>query len=62
VRFMPTARVTGIALIALGIACWPSTPMMGMLAYSHRNAGAASAPSVVPCQPQIRVLPSALMR
>jgi hypothetical protein len=28
------ARVTGIALIALGVACWPGTPLVGMLAYS----------------------------
>jgi hypothetical protein len=28
------ARVTGIALIALGIACWPGTPLVGMLTYS----------------------------
>jgi len=28
------ARVTGIALLALGIACWPSTPLVGMLTYS----------------------------
>ena len=28
------ARVTGIALIGLGIACWPGTPMTGMLNYS----------------------------
>jgi len=28
------ARVTGIALIALGVACWPGTPMVGMLTYS----------------------------
>jgi hypothetical protein len=26
--------VTGIALIALGIACWPGTPLVGMLTYS----------------------------
>ena len=31
---IPVARVTGIALIALGIACWPATPIVGMLAYS----------------------------
>ncbi|MCP3465849.1 MULTISPECIES: hypothetical protein [unclassified Bradyrhizobium] len=31
---VPIARVTGIALIALGIACWPATPLVGMLAYS----------------------------
>jgi hypothetical protein len=28
------ARVTGIALIALGVACWPGTPLAGMLTYS----------------------------
>jgi hypothetical protein len=28
------ARVTGIALIALGVACWPGTPLVGMLTYS----------------------------
>ena len=28
------ARVTGIALIGLGIACWPGTPLIGMLTYS----------------------------
>ena len=28
------ARVTGIALIALGIACWPGPPLVGMLTYS----------------------------
>ena len=27
-------RVTGIALIALGIACWPGPPVVGMLIYS----------------------------
>ena len=32
---IPLARVTGIALIALGIACWPGrTGFCGMLAYS----------------------------
>ena len=31
---VPIARVTGIALIALGIACWPATPLVGMLAYT----------------------------
>jgi hypothetical protein len=28
------ARVAGIALIALGIACWPGPPLLGMLTYS----------------------------
>lgn len=28
------ASVTGIALIALAIACWPGTPLTGMLTYS----------------------------
>ena len=31
---VPMARVTGIALIALGIACWPGPPLVGMLTYS----------------------------
>ncbi len=31
---MTVARVAGIALIALGVACWPGTPLLGMLTYS----------------------------
>ena len=31
---IPVARVAGIALIALGIACWPGPPLVGMLSYS----------------------------
>jgi hypothetical protein len=31
---IPVARVAGIALIALGIACWPGPPLVGMLMYS----------------------------
>ena len=31
---LPVARVAGIALIALGIACWPASPLVGMLTYS----------------------------
>ena len=31
---IPVARVAGIALIALGIACWPGPPLVGMLIYS----------------------------
>ena len=31
---MPVARVAGIALIGLGVACWPGTPAVGMLTYS----------------------------
>ena len=30
---IPVARVTGIALLALGIACWPGPPIVGMLIY-----------------------------
>ena len=30
---IPVARVAGIALIALGIACWPGPPFVGMLGY-----------------------------
>ena len=32
------ARLTGIALIALGVACWPGPPRLGMTIY---NAAAA---------------------
>ena len=28
------ARVTGIALIGLGVACWPGPPRAGMLTYN----------------------------
>ncbi len=28
------ARVAGIALIALAVACWPGPPVLGMLVYS----------------------------
>lgn len=31
---IPVARVAGIALVALGVACWPGTPRAGMLTYS----------------------------
>jgi len=30
----PVGRVTGIALVALGISCWPGPPLVGMLIYS----------------------------
>ena len=28
------SRIAGIALIALGVACWPGPPQVGMLIYS----------------------------
>jgi hypothetical protein len=31
---IPIARVAGIALTALAIACWPGPPLLGMLIYS----------------------------
>jgi hypothetical protein len=31
---IPVARVAGIALVALGVACWPGPPLVGMLIYS----------------------------
>jgi hypothetical protein len=30
----PVARVAGIALIGLGVACWPGPPRIGMMTYS----------------------------
>ncbi|MGA7882552.1 MAG: hypothetical protein WCD63_16945, partial [Terrimicrobiaceae bacterium] len=31
---IPVARVAGIALIALGVGCWPGPRVVGMLIYS----------------------------
>jgi hypothetical protein len=31
---VPVARVAGIALIGLAVACWPGKALMGMLTYS----------------------------
>ena len=31
---IPVARVAGIAIMALAIACWPGPPLVGMLIYS----------------------------
>ena len=31
---IPIARVTGMALIALAVACWRGSPLLGMLTYS----------------------------
>jgi hypothetical protein len=31
---LPVARVAGIALCGLGVACWPGPPLIGMLTYS----------------------------
>ena len=28
------ARVAGVALISLGVACWPGTPLLAILIYS----------------------------
>lgn len=36
---IPVARVAGLALIGLGIACWPGPPLLGMLIY---GAGVAT--------------------
>jgi hypothetical protein len=30
---VPVARVAGVALVGLGLACWPGPPRLGMLAY-----------------------------
>lgn len=31
---LPVARVAGIGLIGLAVACWPGPPVLGMLIYS----------------------------
>jgi hypothetical protein len=28
------ARVAGVALVSLGVACWPGTPLLAILIYS----------------------------
>lgn len=58
---VPVARVAGIALIALGIACWPGTPLIGMLTYSSAVAlylayvGLAGGPSGMLLWPAVAV-------
>ena len=32
------ARQAGIAMVALAVACWPGTPLLGMLGYSVASA------------------------
>src|SRR5215472_10446828 len=41
---VPIARVAGIALIALGIACWPGPPLAGMLTYGGLVAAISCLP------------------
>ena len=36
---IPVARVAGIALIALGIACWPGTPPRSVRNFRLRGSG-----------------------
>ena len=31
---IPVARVAGVAIMGLAIACWPGPPLVGMLTYS----------------------------
>jgi hypothetical protein len=33
------ARVAGIALLGLGVGCWPGTPLCGMLTYNALGTG-----------------------
>jgi hypothetical protein len=43
---VPLARVAGIALIGLGIACWPGPPLVGMLTYSALVTASESCPAL----------------
>jgi hypothetical protein len=55
------ARVAGIALIGLGVACWPGPPILGLLIYSASVAlylgflGVASVASGVLLWPAVAV-------
>ena len=58
---VPLARVTGIALVGLGVACWPGTPLIGMWTYSSAVAlylayvGLAGGPSGMLLWPAVAV-------
>jgi len=58
---LPLARVTGIALVGLGVACWPGTPLIGMWTYSSAVAlylayvGLAGGPSGMLLWPAVAV-------
>ena len=58
---IPIAHVTGIAIFALGIACWPGTPLIGMLIYGTLVAvyltylGLSGGPSGVLLWPAVAV-------
>ena len=52
---LPVARVAGIALIALGFACWPGSPRIGMLLYSAGVGGVSRL-----CRPRRRSRRSAM--
>jgi hypothetical protein len=36
---LPAARIAGVALLSLAIACWPNSQQLGMLTYSLGAAG-----------------------
>jgi hypothetical protein len=68
---IPLARVAGIALIALAVACWPGTPRAGMAIYSAGVAlylaylgfaGGASGPLLWPAVVLHVVLTALLIR
>ena len=68
---IPLARLTGIALIALGIACWPGPALFGMVTYGALVAlylaylGIAGGPTGVLLWPAVGlhvVLTALLMR
>lgn len=44
---IPIARMTGIALIALGVACWPGPPQVGMLTYGGPGLSHSILPTLV---------------
>ena len=58
---IPIAHVAGIAIFALGIACWPGTPLIGMLIYGALVAvylaylGLSGGPSGVLLWPAVAV-------
>ena len=55
------ARVTGIALIGLGFACWPGPPRLGMLVYGAAVAAYLAYAALVDGRAGVLLWPAVLL-
>ena len=55
------ARVTGIALIGLGLACWPGPPRLGMLVYGAAVAAYLAYAGLVDGRAGVLLWPAVLL-